>query len=125
MKRLLARHRQFLVFLCGGVLSAVIDIGVLQLLINAGHTAALAATVGFASGLLVNYAFHAKVTFQRAAISANALRYACLVGFNYLLTLACVGLAEALGGAAVLGKLASLPLVAVNGFILGKYWIFR
>lgn len=125
MRTLLARHRQFLVFLCGGVLSAVIDIGVMQLLINAGYTAALAATAGFATGLMVNYAFHAKITFQRAAISANFVRYACLVGFNYLLTLGCVSLAEAINGQAVLGKIASLPLVAVNGFVLGKYWIFR
>lgn len=125
MNNLLARHRQFLVFLCGGVLSAVIDIGVMQLLINAGNPVALSATTGFATGLLVNYAFHAKVTFQRSAVSANFVRYICLVAFNYGLTLACVTFADMLIGYPILGKLASLPLVAINGFLLGKYWIFR
>jgi hypothetical protein len=30
-----------------------------------------------------------------------------------------------LTGDALPGKLVSLPLVAVNGFILSKYWTFR
>ena len=125
MNDLLARHRQFLVFLCGGVLSAVIDIGVMQLLINAGASAALATTAGFATGLVVNYVFHAKLTFQRSAVSANFIRYICLVAFNYGLTLACVAFADMLTGYPILGKLISLPLVAINGFLLGKYWIFK
>jgi putative flippase GtrA len=125
MKALLLRHQQVLVFICGGLLSAAIDVGVMQFFIMAGSPVALATTAGFASGLLVNYVFHAKVTFQRPAVSTSFVRYACLVAFNYLLTIGCVNLAILLGGNALLGKLASLPLVAMNGFLLGKYWIFK
>lgn len=125
MTAFLQRYRQVLAFLCGGVLSAIIDIGVLQLLRLWGANIAVATTAGFATGLLVNYAFHAKVTFQRDAVSTNFIRYICLVAVNYGLTLACVALAVRLGVDPVFGKLASLPVVAVNGFLLGKYWIFR
>lgn len=125
MKALIRRHRQFLVFLCGGVLSAILDIGVMQVLRLLGTNIALATTAGFGTGLLVNYAFHAKVTFQRDAVSANFIRYICLVAVNYCLTLVCVAAAVKLGIDPVFGKLASLPVVAMNGFLLGKYWIFR
>lgn len=125
MRALITRYRQFLVFLCGGVLSAVLDIGVMQIMRAAGTGIGIATTAGFAAGLLVNYAFHAKVTFQRAAVSANFVRYICLVVINYGLTLACVALAVQLGVDPVFGKIASLPMVAVNGYTLGKYWIFR
>jgi hypothetical protein len=37
----------------------------------------------------------------------------------------CVALAVALGASTLTGKLVSLPLVAVNTFLLGKYWIFK
>jgi len=52
------------------------------------------------------------------------VRYLCVVGLNYLLTLGCVAAAQALAGAPLVGKLVSLPLVALGGYILGKFWIF-
>jgi hypothetical protein len=75
--------------------------------------------------VLVNYAFHSRVTFSSPASAGNFARYLCLLGFNYLLTMACVGLSVPLLGSALTGKLLSLPLVALNGFVLGKYWIFK
>jgi putative flippase GtrA len=125
MRRLLAHRRQFGVFVAGGLLSALADIGLLQLLVAAGAHYAGATSAGFAAGLLVNYAFHSRVTFQAAATSSNFARYLCLLAVNYLLTLACVALAVALRLPPLAGKLVSLPLVALNGFVLGKYWIFK
>lgn len=138
------RQRQFLVFIGGGLLSCAVDIVVLQLLLRAatGISVAAATTAGFLAGLLLSYGFHARVTFARLHDSAGParwLRFLCVVGLNYLLTLACVGLALAgagalaagpagavsEAGAALAGKLLSLPLVACNGFLLSKYWIFR
>jgi hypothetical protein len=52
-------------------------------------------------------------------------RYLCVVALNYLLTVGLVGLAQWLVGSPLAGKLLSLPLVAVNGYLLGRYWIFR
>ena len=117
--------RQFAVYVTGGVLCALVDIGLMQLLLGAGFHHTAAASAGFAAGLLVNFAFHSGVTFNASANPARFARYLCLVAVNYGLTLGCVALAQALVGNPLLGKLLSLPLVAVNGFLLGKYWIFK
>jgi putative flippase GtrA len=117
--------RQFAVFLTGGMLSALVDIGLLHLLLQSGFHYTAAASAGFAAGLLVNYAFHSRVTFEAAATPRNFARYLCLVGLNYLLTLGCVALAQATLGYPLAGKILSLPLVAVNSFLIGKYWIFK
>lgn len=125
MRQLLARSRQFAVFVAGGLLSAAIDIGVLQLLLHAGMHFAGATTAGFLSGLLVNYAYHSRVTFDTAATPSSFARYLCVVLVNYLLTLGCVALAQALVGMPLAGKIASLPLISINSYLLGKYWIFK
>lgn len=127
LSRLVSRFvtRQFAVFLVGGVASAVVDVGVMLLLLRAAMPATAAAAVGFGAGLLVNYAFHSRVTFQAAATRANFARYLCVVALNCLLTVACVDIAASMFGSPVAGKILSLPLVAFNSFLLGKYWIFR
>ena len=89
------------------------------------HAPKPAASAGFGAGLLVNYVFHSRVTFNTTASPANFTRYLCVVGVNYLLTIGCVALAEANFDNPLLGKLLSLPLVAVNGYLLSKYWIFK
>jgi putative flippase GtrA len=125
MHRLLAHWRQFATFVTGGVICAVADIGLMQLLLSAGVHYAGATTAGFCAGLLVNYAFHSRVTFSSVATPANFGRYLCVVGLNYLLTLGCVALAVPVVGEPLFGKILSLPLVAVNGYLLSKYWIFK
>lgn len=117
--------RQFAIFITGGVLCALVDIGLMQTLQQVGVHAAAAASAGFGAGLLVNYAFHSRITFNAAATPANFTRYLCVVGLNYLLTIACVALAQAFLVDPLIGKLASLPLVAVNTYLLSKYWIFK
>lgn len=135
------RQRQFLVFVGGGLLCSALDVGVMQglLLAGIGLSVAAATSAGFATGLLLNYAFHARVTFGRLHSAGAFLRFLCVVALNYLLTIACVSAAlvlaragmgagavnEATAGVALIGKLVSLPLVACNGFLLSKYWIFR
>jgi putative flippase GtrA len=125
MRKLLGHSRQFGVYILGGVLCALVDIGLMQLLLGAGAHFASATSAGFIAGLLVNYAFHSRVTFTAAATPANFARYMCVVGMNYLLTMACVALAVSLSGMPLAGKIFSLPLVALNGYLLGKYWIFK
>jgi hypothetical protein len=41
------------------------------------------------------------------------------------MTLAFVFVAQSLNFSAIAGKLMSLPFIAVNGFILSKYWAFK
>lgn len=125
MEKPLTHSRQFGLFLFGGVLCALIDIGLMQLLLRNGLHFTSATTAGFLAGLLVNYAFHSRVTFEAAATPSSFARYLCVVGINYVLTLGCVALAQALAGMPLAGKIASLPLVSINGYLLGKYWIFK
>ena len=44
---------------------------------------------------------------------------------NYLITLFFVALSEHFLDSIVIGKIASFPVVAVNGFLWGKYWVFK
>jgi putative flippase GtrA len=125
MEKLLTHSRQFGLFVFGGVLCALVDIGLMQLLLHNGLHFAGATTAGFLAGLLVNYAFHSRVTFDAAATTSSFARYLCVVGVNYALTLGCVALAQSLAGMPLAGKLVSLPLVSINGYLLGKYWIFK
>lgn len=115
----------FAVYVAGGVLSACLDIGLMQLLVLAKVDAITAASAGFVAGLLVNYAFHAKVTFNSATNAATFARFMCLVGMNYLITIMLVSAAQYLSGLPLLGKLISLPVVAVNGFFIGKRWVYK
>jgi putative flippase GtrA len=94
-------------------------------LLRAGVNVPAATTAGFFASLLLNYAFHSRVTFDAAAGATGFVRYLCVVGINYLLTLGCVALGVHLAGMPLAGKLVSLPLVAVSGYLLSKYWIFK
>jgi putative flippase GtrA len=125
MRKVLKHSRQFGTFVAGGLLCALVDIGVMQGLLHAGAHFTGATTAGFLAGLLVNYAFHSRVTFEAAASTSSFARYLCVVGLNYLLTMGCVSLAVSLAGMPLLGKIVSLPLVSINGYLLSKFWIFR
>ena len=73
---------QFIVYLTGGVLSAAIDIGVMQWLLHLDATLVTATSVGFFAGMVVNFAFHARVVraegppadFDRSGASPSPAR---------------------------------------------------
>lgn len=125
MLEVVVRHRQLLVFLVGGVLSVLIDVGVMQLLILNDANVMLATSVGFASGLVFNLTFSARYTFQSALTGQVVLRYLCVVLLNYLITIGCVAMAVALIDNALAGKMLALFIVPVNSFLLGKHWTFK
>ncbi len=125
MVKLLLAKAPFLVYVSGGVLSAAVDIGTMQLLLTNGMPTLPATTVGFLTGLIVNYMFHARVTFGKGGSRASFARYLAVVAVNYTLTIAIVTAFEHLAGSALAGKLVSLPVVAVVGYLSGKYWIFK
>jgi len=116
---------RFIVYIAGGLLSAFTDIGLMQLSIAAGVAVYTSTSLGFCAGLLVNYAFHAKVTFKRSTDLGSFGRYLSVVAVNYLLTLACVAISLSMLGNGLVGKVLSLPLIAAIGFLLSKRWIYR
>jgi putative flippase GtrA len=117
--------RQFLVFVGVGGASAVIDISTMQVLVRLGVHYGLAVSVGFFAGLIVNYIFHARVTFKAVSSLGTLGRFAAVVFSNYLITLLFVFISDNMVASILLGKFASLPVVAFNGFLLSKYWVFR
>jgi len=117
--------RQFVVYSLVGGVSALIDVGLMQLLISCGVYYLTATTVGFLLGLLVNFLLHARVTFKKDYYCAMFARYVIVVLANYIFTIAIVELFHRTLSLPVLGKIVSLPLVAVIGFFLSKYWIFK
>jgi putative flippase GtrA len=116
--------RQFLVYVLVGVLSAVLDIGTMQSLLLVGLGYPLAVSAGFVVGLLFNYVAHQRVTFKTTHSFRSVWRFAVLLLLNYGLTLACVEIGVQVLDSVLAGKLLSLPIVALNGFVLGRYWVF-
>lgn len=116
--------RQFLVYISIGGICAVIDIGIMQLLIKLGVHYLVATTFGFIGGLAVNFFMHTHITFNAAYSSKSLFRYIVVVAVNYLITIVIVELLHVWTDMALLGKLVSLPLIAINGFILSKFWIY-
>jgi putative flippase GtrA len=117
--------KQFFIFISGGLLSALIDIGAMAVLLKMSAGSFIATTSGFALGLGVNYIFHANMTFGAQKTIRSVIRYIIIVSLNYGMTLAFVFVAQSFNFSAIAGKLMSLPFIAVNGFQLSKYWAFK
>lgn len=117
--------RQFILFVVGGVFSALVDVGSMVLMLHAEIDALCAATFGFALGLAVNYLFHVRITFASRNTLSAASRFIIIVLANYVITLVFVFVAQFLDVSVIGAKIASLPVVAINGFLFSKFWVFR
>jgi putative flippase GtrA len=119
-------NRQFIVFLSGGVISAFIDIITMQILIKYQVDKLISTSAGFCCGLLFNYIFHARMTFKARSSILIMFRFFLVVVINYLITIFLVYLAYSFFHQdPLIGKIISLPIVAVNGFFLSKHWVFK
>lgn len=117
--------RQFMVFVVIGVLSALVDIACMEGLIFTGLHYGMATSVGFALGLVVNYIGHARVTFRAPSSAMTMIKFGIIVLANYLITMAFVIGFLHWFGSVLAGKVASLPVVAINGFLWSRYWVFK
>jgi putative flippase GtrA len=117
--------KQFLVFVVGGLLTAVLDIGTMAMLLHKGTSVSTATSSGFALGLAANYFFHARLTFDSQTSRGSILRFLTVVLANYLITLVFVFVGKLVLSSPTVGKVISLPFIAANGFLLSKYWAFR
>ncbi len=118
-------EKRFPVFVAVGVGCALVDIGLMKLLIWVGFYYLIATTFGFAVGLVMNFLLHTHVTFKKKYSHGTLARFMIVVLINYALTLSMVFLLQILLNMPTLGKLISLPMVAANGFLLSKKWVFR
>ena len=117
--------RRFVLYVSVGVLCAIIDIGLMHLLLRLGIHYLAAATAGFFTGFVVNFALHTRVTFRSSYSHGALARFSAVVVLNYILSVLIVFAFQKLWLMPLLGKLVSLPLVAVNGFLLSKHWVYR
>lgn len=117
--------QQFFTYIMIGIISAAIDIGLMQFLIFFGIHYLASTTFGFAVGLFVNFLLHVRITFGARYSHGAFTRYIVVVLANYVLTLLAVEVFHDWLNMPLLGKVLSLPLVAVNGFLLSKYWIYK
>ncbi|WP_371734409.1 GtrA family protein [Brucella sp. BO2] len=93
-------------------------------MISYGYGYAVSTTFGFSFGLIVNYLFQMKITFRSHHSIWVMFKFFVGVIANYIITLAVVAFSVYLMDNALVGKLLSLPMVAINGFLLSRYWIF-
>lgn len=117
--------RRFIIYISVGILSAIVDICIMQISQSIGFHFVLAASIGFLAGFIVNYILHLNVTFQSIGSIKILGRFISVVALNYALTVIFVLLSVKYLNSAIEGKLFSLPLVALNGYFLSKFWVFR
>jgi putative flippase GtrA len=117
--------RQAATYVFVGLVSAMIDVVTMWIFFKIGAPLVIATSLGYSVGLVVNFVGHRQVTFSAPYTHMTVVRFVALIIGNYLLTLVIVEGAERTYDAALLGKVASLPIVALNGFLLGRFWIFR
>ena len=125
MREAVRRHRRVLVFLLVGGASALIDVGVMKLLLLGGSAVLPATSAGFLCGLLFNFVFHARLTFSASMTAPRFARYLTVVLANYLLTLAIVHTAEVWFHSPVGGKLLALVALPLLSYQAGKHWIYK
>jgi putative flippase GtrA len=120
------RHPRLVRYFLVGVLSFCLDVGILWLAYRVLHLPiAVATTMGFAVGLTFNFSASKLFTFGvRSDTQGQTLRYAGLLGVNYLLTLILVSASQAWGPGYLIGKVCAAGLtVSLNYFALG-HWVF-
>ena len=117
---------RFIKFIFVGGVSAIVDIGILSLVLHFTDYYQVAILVGFIAGLTVNHFLHSRYTFRLESHSlAQVARFLIVVALNYGVTVLIVfGAHEVFNTSVVIAKIISLPVVAVIGFLLSKYWAF-
>jgi putative flippase GtrA len=117
--------RQFIVFCFVGVISVAVDLVTLLELLQLEVPPLIAVTISFIAGMLVNIWLHANLTFKTTLNTDRVVRFLMILCINYLVTLSAVLFLEKQGFSYLLGKLISLPLIAIHGFLWSRLWIFK
>lgn len=118
--------KQFFLYIFGGGVSAFIDLLVTWLLLELDIWYIAAVSIGFFLGLLFNFIFHSKITFDAKISKSSIIKYALIVALNYFVMLAIIIIFQhVLDISVLIGKIISLPVIALQGYLWGKYWIFH
>jgi len=117
---------QFGRYLAVGVISAAIDVLTLWLLLAAQVQRVPAVALAMLAGMTANYALHRVYTFrtEQPLRLRSVVRYTAIVAGNYLLTLAIIEAGLRVGIGVMWGKILSLPVIAMTGFLLTRKFVF-
>jgi len=117
----------FVRYVAVGLISFAVDAGTLWFLYTVVGTALwLATSAGFWLSFTVNFAANKYLTFGvRANGSRQLVRYAVLVGANYLANLAIVTGLVALGLQVLVGKIIAVAVLTVVNYFSYRFWVFR
>lgn len=122
----LPQLKQFVFFSIGGVLTVAIDLFITWLLISFDKEYLFSISIGFFSGLIFNYIYHSKITFNIKYSKQSALKYSIIVALNYFLMIAIIASLHNFFGISPLNaKIISIPIITIHGFLWSKLWIFN
>jgi putative flippase GtrA len=117
--------RQAFKFTLVGIISTIADIGVLRILISLKADDVIAIGLSFFIGVIINYMLHGIYTFQSTLSRKSIVKYFAVIIMNYLITNLIIFTFKEYNYSIIYSKLISIPFIAINGFILSKYWIYK
>lgn len=117
--------RQFLLYITIGIVTALVDVATMQFCLYLSNNILFSLSFSYVLAVAFNFTAHAKFTFAFGMSMLTFLKYLFVVLLNYFMTLIFVYLSLSMNAEALIGKLVSLPFVAVLGFVLGKKWVFK
>jgi len=117
---------QFGRYVAVGLISAGIDVLTLWLLLAARVERVPAVALAMLAGMIANYALHRVYTFrtEHPLRLRSVLLYSAIVAGNYVLTLAIIEAGLRVGVGVMWGKILSLPVIAMTGFLLTRRFVF-
>jgi putative flippase GtrA len=120
-----ADFRQFILYISVGVATALIDVASMQMVLHWSKNVFLSLTLAYILAVAFNFYCHSKFTFTFRMSLFVFCKYISVVLLNYILTVCLVYLLVQIGWSVIAGKIFSLPVVAVVGFILSKRWVYK
>lgn len=117
---------QLLRFLVIGGISVVLDYLSFLFLLHAMNASLfLANSIAYIIGFAFNFFGHAFFTYQMKPGLYTAVKYTVTAIVNYGLSLGIIFIGILFFPSPEFWKFISICVIAINGFLMGRFWIFR
>jgi len=117
---------QLLRFLVIGGISVVLDYLSFLFLLNAMNASLfLVNSIAYITGFAFNFFGHAFFTYQMKPGLYTAVKYTVTAIVNYGLSLGIIFIGILFFPSPEFWKFISICVIAMNGFLMGRFWIFR
>ena len=112
-------------YLMIGGLSYVVDVGLLYVLAAVvGAPVWLAGSVGYWTGVLVNFSLNRRTMSSGGRVHTQAVRYGVLLCVNFFVTLGALQIGERLSISVVVAKTVAVVVLTGANFALYRRWVF-